>query len=391
MPFGVTLAAAGVLLIAAAVFVFRKRHARIKARRTWRWTSYVAGSLAVVIGLACAVNAYVGWAPNLEAALIRAGLVDALRPGTVPATAAPQPHELGDQPVTAEDVPIATIDDIPEGLDPDRRKGDRGGIARFTLPVPAEYHMPGSEVVIYTPPGYDPSGKVAYPVLYLAHGAPGSASDWFAVGSGSVVDSLIARRELAPVILVSPGLQAVGASDSGCLDATKPGGSQVESYLHKVVRPWVENHFPVTTDRDFTAIGGMSMGGYCSIDQGLRHADRFATILSILPYGEPGKAGKAMKSNPAEIANVTPLAYIKNLKTLDEFPVAAWFAVDDAEVDKQVGRDAKKMTDALHALGQTAEIYIDEGLGHTWAMTVASLPHGLEFWERQMEESHTAE
>src|SRR5579864_9585952 len=35
---------------------------------------------------------------------------------------------------------------------------------------------------VYTPPGYDPTGKKLYPVLYLLHGFCDDASGWTAVG-----------------------------------------------------------------------------------------------------------------------------------------------------------------------------------------------------------------
>jgi S-formylglutathione hydrolase FrmB len=182
-------------------------------------------------------------------------------------------------------------------------------------------------------------------------------------------------------------MHAKDVTESGCLDSTRPGGSKVESYLHNVVRPWVSNHFPVATDRQHTGIGGMSMGGYCAVDQGLRHAKDFATILSLLPYGEPGKAGPAMKSSPAEIEAVTPLKYIATLDDLEAYPVATWFAVDEPEVKGQVGLDAEKMAKALRQRGQVAEVHIAKEGGHTWAMAIASLPAGLEFWQRQMDQA----
>jgi S-formylglutathione hydrolase FrmB len=129
----------------------------------------------------------------------------------------------------------------------------------------------------------------------------------------------------------------------------------------------------------------MSMGGYCAIDQGLRHADQFATILSLLPYGSPGKAGPAMKSNQTEIDAVTPLHYISKLDTLKHYQVTTWFAVDDSEVKKQVGLEAQKMARALKKRGQTVETYIAPNQGHTWAMTIASFPTGLKYWYNQMQ------
>jgi enterochelin esterase-like enzyme len=384
MPFGLVTAGIGLVIVLGAIFVLRRTRQRIRARRTWRTAASVVGTLTLVTGLGVGVNAYVGWVPNLEGAAIRAGLPNSFRPEAQLADQAPDADQLGDTPITSSATPVASALDIPAGLDPSNERSARGGIGRFVLPAPKALNMPGHDVLIYTPPAYDPSGAIAYPVIYLAHGSPGSAADWMAAGAPAVVDALIAAREIPPVILVSPGLHAVGAAESGCLDATKPGGSQVESYLYTVVLPWVENHLPVALDRRYTAIGGMSMGGYCAVDQGLRHNETFSTILSMLPYGEPGAAGHAMKSSQAEVDAVTPLKYIETREELDEYPVATWFGVDAPEVNKRVGLDAQQMAAALRLRGQVVEIYVEPVGGHTWTMAIASLPAGLRFWGQQM-------
>jgi hypothetical protein len=58
---------------------------------------------------------------------------------------------------------------------------------------------------VYTPPGYDPAVKKAYPVLYLLHGYSDDASGWSAVGRANVIlDNLIAQGKAKPMIVVMP-------------------------------------------------------------------------------------------------------------------------------------------------------------------------------------------
>jgi enterochelin esterase-like enzyme len=258
------------------------------------------------------------------------------------------------------------------------------------LPAPETLNLDTTEVWVYTPPGYDPTGKVAYPVAYLAHGSPGAASDWMAAGGPAVLDAMIARLELGPVIVVTPGLSANNTKESGCLNSTKPGGSKVETFLIESVIPWTQNHFPVATNRAYKAVGGMSMGGYCAVDQGLRHPDQFSVILSFMPYGDPGGAGDKMLTNQAEIDAVSPLKYISTLQELERYPVAAWFGVGDAEEHGRVGKNASAMAQLLKDKGQTAEVYIAPGQRHTWKMTIASFPDALRFWQRQISAAQKA-
>src|ERR1700733_7915869 len=58
---------------------------------------------------------------------------------------------------------------------------------------------------VYTPPGYERSGRKKYPVLYLLHGYSDDASGWTAVGRANVIlDNLIAQGKARPMIVVMP-------------------------------------------------------------------------------------------------------------------------------------------------------------------------------------------
>jgi enterochelin esterase-like enzyme len=381
LPFAIALTVIGVALLVTAIWLLRKRHQRIKARKSLRWTSYIAGSLSLVIGLAAGANWYAGWLPTFDAARMRLGFGDASRPESQVAAKAPKTEHLGDDPIAGGAVPLAT----PSPMSGADQASAKGATSEFTLPVGAELNLDNSNVWIYTPPGYDPSGKVAYPVLYLMHGSPGGAVDWIASGAPEVFDTMIKAGDVAPLIAVAPTVSARGVSESGCLNSVKPGGSQVETFLYQVVKPWVENHFPVSTDRAANAIGGMSMGGYCAIDQGLRHAEQFATILSQMPYGGPGKAGDLMKSNQTEVGEVSPLKYLPTLATLETNPVAVWFGVPDSEENGQVGQEAAAMAKELRNLGQVCDLYVAPNQTHTWTMAIATLPVGLKFWQGQLD------
>ncbi|MDR1187361.1 MAG: esterase family protein [Bifidobacteriaceae bacterium] len=380
IPFAIVLVAVGAALLATAIWLLRKRHRRIKARRTLRWISYTAGALSVVLGLAVGANWYAGWLPNFDAVRMRLGWGDSSRPESRVAANAPKTEHLGEEAITGTHVPLAT----PSPMNDPEQANIKGSTSEFQLPVEADLNLESPAVWVYTPPGYDSTGKVAYPVVYLMHGSPGGPVDWIASGAPNVFDDLIKSGALAPIIAVAPTVSARGASDSGCLNSTKSGGSQVETFLYKVVKPWIENHFPVSTDRAATAIGGMSMGGYCSIDQALRHPDQFSTVLSQMPYGGPGKAGDLMKSSKAEVAAVTPLEYIPTLTTLDKDPLAVWFDVPDSEETGQVGKEANAMAKALRERGQLVDVYVAPNQGHTWKMAIATLPMGLEFWQGQL-------
>jgi enterochelin esterase-like enzyme len=109
---------------------------------------------------------------------------------------------------------------------------------------------------VYTPPGYE-AGSDKYPVFYLLHGAGDSDDSWTSVGRANfILDNLIAARKAKPMIVVMP------AGHTGQFSFGGGGGSGTfEDDFNKDIRPYIEKHYRVLTDRQNRAIAGLSMGG----------------------------------------------------------------------------------------------------------------------------------
>ncbi len=141
------------------------------------------------------------------------------------------------------------------------------------------------DFVVYTPPGYDPTARKRYPVLYLLHGYSDDTSTWTSVGMANVIlDNLIARGLAKPMLVVMP-------LGYGTMEIVKAGWGRVrdrdlwqrntdrfrEALLNEVL-PLVEKTYRVEADRKSRAIAGLSMGGSESLLTGLNTLDRFAWI-----------------------------------------------------------------------------------------------------------------
>ena len=149
---------------------------------------------------------------------------------------------------------------------------------------------------VYTPAGYDPKRKEAYPVLYLLHGLGDDAQSWLTQGNANVIlDNLIAQGKAKPMIMVNP------------LGYGHPGGGAgapdmivhfTDALLNEVM-PRVEKEYNVAKDRDHRAIAGLSMGGAEATFAGLNHLDKFAYIGSfsgayvMWPGANGGRGGGA--------------------------------------------------------------------------------------------------
>ncbi len=128
---------------------------------------------------------------------------------------------------------------------------------------------------VYTPPGYDASAAARYPVLYLIHGANGTAADWTAVGRANfMADNLLADGRMIPMIIVMPAGHTLPITGK----AQPENGPRFERYLLEEVIPAVEKKYRVLADRDHRAIMGLSMGGAHALGCGLGHPEAFAWV-----------------------------------------------------------------------------------------------------------------
>jgi enterochelin esterase family protein len=119
---------------------------------------------------------------------------------------------------------------------------------------------------VYTPPGYE-AGQDKHPVLYLLHGAGDSDDSWTSVGRANfILDNLIAAGKARPMVVVMPAGHT-GPFTFGAPPAPGPGGrptlgaNAFEKDFVQDIRPYVEKHYRVLTDRNSRAIAGLSMGG----------------------------------------------------------------------------------------------------------------------------------
>jgi enterochelin esterase family protein len=147
---------------------------------------------------------------------------------------------------------------------------------------------------VYTPPGYDPTAKTTYPVLYLLHGYSDDASGWTAVGRANVIlDNLIAQGKAKPMIVVMPlgygttEIITLGWGAWSHTDVRDKNFSNFRQALLTEVMPTVESEYRVTKDRESRAIAGLSMGGSESLLTGLNNLDKFAWVGAFSSGGMP--------------------------------------------------------------------------------------------------------
>jgi enterochelin esterase-like enzyme len=131
---------------------------------------------------------------------------------------------------------------------------------------------------IYTPPGYDKSGKEQYPVLYIQHGGGEDERGWAVQGkTGFILDNLIAEGKAKPMLIVIPNgnVSRPGAAAGGYNDEAM---AAYKEELFGSVIPFIESNYRVKPGAVNRAIAGLSMGGGQAFYTGLRNTDMFSNV-----------------------------------------------------------------------------------------------------------------
>jgi enterochelin esterase-like enzyme len=154
---------------------------------------------------------------------------------------------------------------------------------------------------VYLPDGYETSG-LTYPTLYLLHGSFGNENDWPVKGElQQTADRLIDEGSMPPAVIVMPG------SQSWWVDGYN---ENAETAFFADLIPHIEATWRVIPERDGRVIGGLSAGGYGTVNFVLEHPDMFAAGAALSP-------ASYVPQPPAHSSGNRHPAYLKTDGTYD--------------------------------------------------------------------------
>ncbi len=144
-------------------------------------------------------------------------------------------------------------------------------------------------IFVYTPPGVDAATPL--PVLYLAHGYSDNEGTWTVHGKAHwILDSLIAGKKAAPMIVVMPDAHALPPGASGFDDyATSNTDAFCRELLTDII-PLVEASYKTIPKPEARAFAGLSMGGHHALTIALNHHDTFGWIGAFSSAPPPAKS-----------------------------------------------------------------------------------------------------
>ena len=141
--------------------------------------------------------------------------------------------------------------------------------------------IPGfSNATVYLPYGY--SDKQRYSTFYLLHGGGGDEHSFFSNDGElkNMLDHMIDRGELDPLIVIAPTYYAPGDRDKGIAhsaDAVRDFGP----ILLKKIVPLVDQTYSTMPDRKHRGIGGFSMGGVATWYVLMAGTDQFHWFMPL--------------------------------------------------------------------------------------------------------------
>ncbi|KPM51822.1 esterase [Frankia sp. R43] len=325
--------------------------ALLAVRRRGRAGPIAAGCLAFLLTVAAAadlVNAHYGYLPRLD-------------------------DVLG-----VKSWPTASAD---AALAPGSGRRYPDGVV-IELPITGTHSGFGTrDAMIYLPPQYFTEPRARFPVVYLLHGSPGVPTDWFRGGEAAQIgaDAAAGRspgRGPQPAILVAPRVSRGWLDDSECVDGAT---EHVETYVIQDVIPTIDARLRSIPARADRVLAGMSAGGFCALNLGLRHRDLVATIIDLSGLTRPTyDAGTAKLFGPRpDLAQVvaanTPARYASTLPPNP--PMRVW--LDCGRADHEPLDDIREMARVLSGRrGFTVTLRLRPG-GHDFGVWRPALREAL--------------
>ncbi|HEY6286660.1 MAG TPA: alpha/beta hydrolase-fold protein [Ktedonobacteraceae bacterium] len=227
-------------------------------------------------------------------------------------------------------------------------------------------------IVVYLPPTYNShiGQNKRYPVLYLLHGSPGQAHDWFTAGKADQsADTLIALGKIPELIMVLPdGNGRPGATSEWANSYDQR--QLIESYVVNDVVKYIDSKYRTIPDAANRAIGGLSMGGFGAMNIAVHHPDIFGSVISLggYYYAEGGIWGNnavyMQQNSPADVL----LAKKQAWKLL--------FFLGAGTQDQPYYTDTQQFAQELDALHIPYHLDIQKGY-HSWTIWQTQMYNAL--------------
>lgn len=140
---------------------------------------------------------------------------------------------------------------------------------------------------VITPPDYDASSDTKYPVMYLFHGGNGDENDWLDGKPSQILQNLVSEGLAEEMILVLPNCRARENDKKDPADSLSHEHMDAwTNFLYDFkndLMPYINANYNVFTDREHTAVAGLSMGGRTALYVGFSMPESISYIGAFSP------------------------------------------------------------------------------------------------------------
>jgi S-formylglutathione hydrolase FrmB len=152
-----------------------------------------------------------------------------------------------------------------------------GAVKSINIPGVLSKFKPRGAYVYIPPIALQPI-NIRLPVIVLSAGYPGQPDNWIGSGLQTTVDQFAALHHgVAPYVFMVDNTGSV-TNDTECVNS--PRGN-LETYLTTDVPNYIKAHYNVATSSAGWAVGGLSMGGMCSMMLALRHPGVYNSFIDL--------------------------------------------------------------------------------------------------------------
>ncbi len=168
-----------------------------------------------------------------------------------------------------------------------------GTLETFKLDMPQYSDGRTRNIRVWLPDGYDPEDtEKKYPVFYMHDGQnlfdsyTSFAGEWQV--DEAITDMIAQGYEGSIVVGIDNSSDRINEytpnwPDVDSSTADDPSGDKYAAFIVETLKPYIDSHYNVRTDKESTGIGGSSMGGLISYYIGLEYPDVFGQVLVFSP------------------------------------------------------------------------------------------------------------
>jgi predicted alpha/beta superfamily hydrolase len=159
------------------------------------------------------------------------------------------------------------------------------------------HHSFGSEkfvskrnIHVYLPDDYFHNKAKRFPVLYLQDGQnlfdPKKSFAGVAWQVDKIADDLISKKKIQSLIIVGIENSGVDRINDYTQTSFRAKGGNADNYgrfLIEEIKPFIDKNYQTLPEREFTGLGGSSLGGLFSLYLGLKRQDVFSRLAVMSP------------------------------------------------------------------------------------------------------------